>query len=177
MSSLPPHFRNHTSILPGQNWTDCVDSGTVVLIQQPREHVSAILGDIMVTRLQQRGIVGVVADGRLRDMGSCATISRQSGFQIWFKGVSAAGPSLEAKPWAVNVPLQVGGVWVSPGDILCADQEDKVVVVIPRDRLDEVYEMLSMLKRASDGVMTDVKNGLSLPEAVQRHPNFYSNYK
>ena len=131
----------------------------------------------MVTRLHQRGILGVIADGRIRDVKSCTAICNKEAFQIWSKGVSAAGPSLEARPWAVDVPVQVDKTWVRPGDILCADEEDQAIVVIPQERLRAVIELLPMLKLASDGVMKDVQNGLSLPEAVQRHPEFYSNYK
>lgn len=176
-SLIPPHLPRNPDIPKGLNWTDCSAPGTIVLVQQPQEHISAILGDIMVTRLQHRGVLGVVADGRVRDVKSCTKICRDSAFQIWSSGVSAAGPSLEAKPWAVDIPIQVAGTWVRPGDILCMDEEDGVVVVIPQERLLDVFNLLPILKEASDGVMKDVQNGLSLVEAVQRHPNFYSNYR
>ena len=68
-------------------------------------------------------------------------------------------------------------MWVKPGDIRCADEEDGAIVVIPQQRLRAVVDLLPILKSASDGVLEDVRNGLSLPEAVQRHPDFYSNYK
>lgn len=131
----------------------------------------------MVTRLHRRGILGAVADGRIRDVKSCTDICINGAFQVWSKGVSAAGPSLEARPWAVDIPLQVGETWIKPCDILCLDEEDQAIVVIPQDRLRAVFELLPTLKEASDGVMKDVQNGLNLPEAVQRHPEFYSNYK
>lgn len=177
-SSFPPHLPDKSNIPAGKNWTDCPDPGTVVLVQQPKEHRSAILGDIMVTRLQKRGVLGVVADGRVRDVRSCVDVCNSApNFQVWAKGVSAAGPSLEAKPWAVQVPLQIGDIWVTPGDILCADEEDQVIVVIPQERLHAVFELLPVLKEASDRVIEDVRQGLSIPEAVAKSPNFYSNYK
>lgn len=167
-----------TSNIPqGKNWTDCPPEGSIVLIQQPKEHISAILGDIMVTRLQKRGIRGVVADGRIRDLKSCREVCEEGSFQAWSRGVSAAPPSLEAKPWAYDIALKVGNVTVNPGDLLCADEEDGAVVVIPKAHLQAVYEMLPVLKRASEGVLSDVQSGFSLPEAVQRHPDFYSNYR
>lgn len=176
-STFPPTLPQVSNIPPGQNWTDCAPPGTIILVQQPEEHISAILGDIMVTRLQRRGVLGVVADGRLRDIRSCRKVCEEGSFQIWHKGVSAAGPSLEAKPWAHGIPLKFGDVWVRSGDILCADEEDRVVVAIPQERLRAVIEILPILKEASDGVLADVRNGLGLPEAVLQHPNFYSNHK
>lgn len=118
-----------------------------------------------------------MADGRIRDVKSCKEICKDTNFQVWAKGVSAAGPSLEAKPWAVDIPLQIGDVWIRPGDILCADEEDTAIVVIPQSRLGDVVELLPVLKEASQRVLKDVSNGLSLVQAVQRSPNFYSNYK
>lgn len=131
----------------------------------------------MVTRLHRRGVLGAVADGRTRDVKACTEICKDGTFQVWSKGVSAAGPSLEAQPWAVDIPLKVGETWVHPGDILCADEEDQVIVVIPQERLRDVYKILPVLKEASDRVIEDVKNGLGLPEAIKRNPDFYSNYK
>lgn len=173
-SALLPPVSN---IDPGKNWTDMPAPDTVVLIQQPQNHISAILGDIMVTRLLKRHVAGVIADGRIRDVRSCKRVCQDTDFQLWSKGFSAAGPSLEAKPWAVNIPLVIGQIEVKPGDIICADEEDEAVVVIPQHLLEDVYKLLPILKEASDRVFKDVSDGLSLVEAVKRNPNFYSNYK
>jgi regulator of RNase E activity RraA len=165
-----------SNIPNGLNWTDCPASGTIVVVQQPKEHVSAILGDIMVTRLQYRGVLGVVADGRIRDVKSCRKICNNTGFLVWSKGISAVGPSLEAKPWAVDIPIHVGRVCVGPMDILCIDEEDEVAVVIPHELLQATFDLLQTLKPASDGVLDLVRAGSALPDAVLKHPNFYSNY-
>ena len=130
----------------------------------------------MVTRLQQRGILGAVADGRIRDLNSSKIICQDTGFQVWHKGVSAAGPSLEARSWAVDVPLKIGDVWVQPGDVVCADRRDGVVVIIPTRLLQSVCKELAILKTASEGVMEDVQNGFGLTEAVRRNPDFYSSH-
>lgn len=130
----------------------------------------------MVTRLLKRQIIGVVADGRIRDVRSCKEICIQTDFQLWSRGCSAAGPSLEAKPWAVDIPLRIGETEIKPGDILCADEEDGVLVVIPHHLLLEVYRLLPVLKEASERVLNDVGAGFSLVDAVRRSPNFYSNY-
>jgi regulator of RNase E activity RraA len=176
-SSFPDTVPSESNIPPGKNWTDCPAPGTIVLAQHPKGHISALLGDIMVTRLKVRGVLGAMVDGRMRDTESCAAICEDGGFQVWSKGFSAAGPSLDAKPWAVDVPLQVGDVCVRPRDILCADEGDRAITVIPRELLQSVFAMLPVLKAASNGVLEDVTNGMSLPEAVSRHPDFYSNYK
>ena len=116
-------------------------------------------------------------DGRVRDVDSCASIRAKTKFQVWSKGVSAVGPSLELKPWAVDVPLDFDQFRVQPGDIICADEEERCVCIIPKDYLSRVVALLPTLKAASDNVLEEVRRGSSLPEAVTRHPDFYSNYK
>jgi len=181
----PPHAdpdaAETTKFVPnipkGTNWTDRPDPGSVVLVQAPEGPLSvALIGDIMVTRLKLRGIRGVVVDGRIRDVESCAACCEDGKFQVWSHGFSAAAPSLNTVPWAVDVPLQFGSSSVKPGDILCADEGDRAVIVIPRELLHKVLELLPKLKEASDNVLEDVRNGLTLPNAIKRHPNFYSNY-
>ncbi|RFU25915.1 hypothetical protein B7463_g10424, partial [Scytalidium lignicola] len=168
-----------SNIPKGKNWTEWSPPGTIVVAQQPKGNISALLGDIMASRLKVRGVLGAIVDGRIRDIASCTTLCAEGegNFQIWSKGFSSAGPSLEAKPWAVDVPLQIGDISVKPGDILCADEGDIAITVVPGELLEQVFALLPVLKKASDGVIEDIKNGISLPEAVSRHPDFYSNYK
>ncbi|KAJ0418325.1 ribonuclease E inhibitor RraA/Dimethylmenaquinone methyltransferase [Aspergillus carlsbadensis] len=166
-----------SNIPKGQNWTDCPAPGTIVLAQQPEGYTPvALLGDIMITRLKSRGVLGAVVDGRIRDVQACSICCQDGDFHLWSRGFSAASPTLEVLPWAVNVPLQFEQVTVRPGDILCADEGDCALVVIPRAALHKVLELLPTLKEASDNVMMDVMRGMSLSEAVKRHPRFYSNY-
>lgn len=169
----------HASNIPdGLNWTDLPAPGNIVIAQQPKADFSvALLGDIMTTRLVTRGLRGVIVDGRLRDISSCASIRAETGFHLWSKGISAAGPSLQLKPWAVDVPLEFGPTIVKAGDIACVDEEERSVCVIPRDLVTSVLALLPTLKEASLGVLEDVRKGASLVTAIARHPDFYSNYK
>jgi len=54
---------------------------------------------------------------------------------------------------------------------------DGVVSVIPRDLLQQFLEADARPEQASDNVIADVKAGRSLPDAIKRSPEFYSNYK
>lgn len=163
------------NIPTGQNWTDLVAPDTVVLVQTPSDNLTAaILGDIMASRLKIRGLAGVVINGRVRDLATCSEMCEDGSFHMWAKGVSAASPTLEIIPWAVGTTLRFGTLEVKPGDILCADEGDQAVVIIPQERLDRVLELLKVQKVASEGVIQKVKNGARLPDAVRQHPDFYS---
>jgi regulator of RNase E activity RraA len=177
--SLSPseYIPTESNIPKDKHWTECSAPGTVVLIQQPQGQICALVGDIIATRLKLRGISGLVAAGRIRDVASCAEICRDGEFHMWSQGFSAAAPSLETKPWLLDVPLQLGQVCVKPGDIICADEGDMTIVVIPREQLEQVFALLPTLKEASDAVLAEVENGMPLFEATKRHPEFYSNHK
>jgi regulator of RNase E activity RraA len=96
---------------------------------------------------------------------------------MWSRGFSAAAPSLEIQPWMFNVPLQVGDICVYPEDIVCVDEGERSIVVIPKEKLQEVMAKLPILKTASDAVLADIENGSPLLDSTRRHPDFYSNSK
>jgi len=165
-----------SNIPTGKHWTDCPSPGSIVILQQPPQQSVALLGDIVATRLKYRGVLGAVIDGRARDVVACGELCSDGGFQIWSKTLSSVGTSMEAKPWAVDVPLTIGGLQVNPGDVLCADEGEGVICVIPKSKLHEVAALLPTLKEADDGVLKDVQNGADFPTALKNHPKHYTNH-
>jgi regulator of RNase E activity RraA len=131
----------------------------------------------MVTRLNYRGVKGVIVDGRIRDVDAISEICEASDFQAWAGGISAAPPSQDAVPWAVNMPLTIGNVIVKEGDVMVLDEPEMSVIVIPQEKLKEVADLMPILKEASDRVIELVKGGSTLLDAIAQNPNFYSNYK
>lgn len=148
--------------------------GSVVILQQPSHQIAALVGDIVATRYKYRGLRGVVVDGRIRDVIGIGEICADGKFQAWTKKLSSVGTSIEAKPWAVDIPLKIGKLTVHPGDIICADEGEMVVNVIPREKLDETIKLLAVQKEADDGLLKDVQDGMGFKEAIKRHPNHYT---
>jgi regulator of RNase E activity RraA len=166
-----------TNISKDKHWTDMPAPGSIVLLQQPSGQIVALLGDIIATRFKVRGIVGAIVDGRMRDVAGCGELCADGKISVWSKSLSTVGTSLEAKPWAVDIPVQVGGVTVRPGDLAVLDEAEKGIVVIPREKLAEVAELLPGLKEADDAVLRDVRDGVDLKEAFQRHRGHYVHLK
>lgn len=84
-------------------------------------------GDILTLAAQQRGIAGLVIDGAVRD-------SRQiieSGFGVFSRGVCIRKTS-KVQPGKINVDITVGGVLITPGDVLVGDA-DGLVRIRPED--------------------------------------------
>ncbi|ETI21347.1 hypothetical protein G647_07693 [Cladophialophora carrionii CBS 160.54] len=159
-----------------EHFSDVAPAGTVVLLQQPAHHVASLLGDIVATRYKVRGVRGCFVDGRSRDSVGCGELCKDGSFQCWSKALTSPGTSLQSKPWAVDVPLKIGDVVVEPGDVLVADEAERVCCVIPREKLAEVVRLLPVHKEADDGLLDDVRRGMGFKEAIQRWPKHYTNH-
>lgn len=57
-----------TNIPAGKHWVDLTESGSFVVMSQPKGQICACLGGIMALRMSVVGAKGVIANGRLRDL-------------------------------------------------------------------------------------------------------------
>ncbi|ODH48890.1 hypothetical protein GX48_04938 [Paracoccidioides brasiliensis] len=148
----------------GSHWVDWAQPGTVVVIEQPAGQYCAAVGGIMALRMKVLGVKGVVVNGRIRDMAEL----RSTKLQIWAQATSTVGSGAESRPGARNVPVNIGGVTVSPGDIAFCDPLDGVAV-IPTELLDDVLALMAKLVAADEKVKEDVLNGSSVFDAFKKH--------
>ena len=91
----------------------------------------AVAGGNVCAVAQRRGVVGFVIDGVIRDVAE----SRANAFPVFARGVSPI-PGGKDGPGEINAPITCGGVRVTPGDVLVADEEG--IVVVPGARAAEV---------------------------------------
>jgi regulator of RNase E activity RraA len=66
------------------------------------------------------------------------------------------------------VPLNLEGTLVHPGDLIFLDSTNGAVV-IPKEKVDAVIELLPKLVAADDRVKEDVEQGMSVQEAFKKH--------
>ena len=78
------------------------------------------------------------------------------------------GAGAESKPHAIQVPLNIDGTIVKPGDLVFSDAVNGVVV-IPKDYLSSVIELLPLLVEADDRVKEDVTQGATVQDAFKKH--------
>ncbi|MCL6594324.1 MAG: RraA family protein [Alicyclobacillus sp.] len=91
-------------------------------------------GGLLSLAAKLRGIQGVVVDGACRDVDEI----RELGFPVYARTVTpltARGRRVEK---AFNVPVEVDGVWVEPGDWVLADGSG--VVFVPANQLAAVVQ-------------------------------------
>ncbi|OAA70309.1 DlpA domain protein [Cordyceps fumosorosea ARSEF 2679] len=146
------------------HWVDNAVPGTFAVMQQAPGQTNAICGGIMALRMRVLGVKGIIVAGRVRDLVEL----RSTELPIWALGTSTVGSGGSSVPWAREVPLTINGVLVSPGDLAVNDPVNGVVV-IPRDKVGQVLELLPRLTSADEKAKADVALGVSVKEAFQRH--------
>lgn len=138
---------------------DFAAPGDVLLIDGGGREDAAVIGDIVGSALADRGCVGLVVDGAVRDIDGIAEV----GLTTFARGTHPATGSVTG-PGAINVPVQCGGVTVHPGDVVRADGSG--VVVVPRERLAEVVALARAVDERESAWRAAIAGGASLPSAT-----------
>ncbi|MGH7425048.1 MAG: RraA family protein [Candidatus Methylomirabilales bacterium] len=96
-----------------------------VLVLASNGHPDASLGGgTKMSRLQNHGLAGVLADGRLRDFDEL----RRYRFAAYCKGETTRWGGDTVTPFQANIPVVLEGVGVMPGDYIYADSAGAVVI-------------------------------------------------
>jgi 4-hydroxy-4-methyl-2-oxoglutarate aldolase len=126
--------------VPPQHALDLIDEaprGSVIVISiAGGEPNVAVWGGLMTAGAVANDHAGAVLDGGVRDLGE---IRRDYDFPVYARDVSPGTTLGRFKTVASQVPVEVGGVVVHPGDLIVADIDG--VVVVPKDQAAEVLAM------------------------------------
>ena len=117
----------------------------------------AAIGDILATRLQVRGVAGLVSDANVRDADGVLA----SGLPVWCPGAAAPASIANLSDGELNVPIGCGGVAVIPGDWIIADNDG--VVVVPKIFAEEIARDGLEQEIHEEFILTQVKNGAPIP--------------
>ena len=130
-------FRNPEH--PQRKAIEVCPAGAVMVIDSRKDARAASAGDILVTRLQMRGVAGVVTDGGFRDAYAIAELEMPS---YHMRPASPTNLTVH-QPIEFETPIACGDAPVFPGDIMVGD--DDSVIAIPKDIAtavaDEAFEM------------------------------------
>jgi regulator of RNase E activity RraA len=130
--------------------------GAVMVIDSRKDARAASAGGILVARLMQRGVAGVVTDGGFRDSPDIAKYAMPA----YHRQPSAPTNLTLHEAIEINGPIGCGDAPVFPGDVIVGDAEG--VVVIPAHLADEVAAEATEMTVFEDFVQEKVMEGRSI---------------
>ncbi|MFG2551106.1 RraA family protein [Streptomyces sp. NPDC048581] len=132
----------------------------VVVANGGRTDVSS-WGGIVSVGASVRGVRGVVTDGACRDVGQ----ARELGFPVFARGQVPVTARGRLRQRSAGEPVSLGDVTVGQGDLVLADEGG--VVVVPRERAEEVLDAARRLADREAAIEAEVRAGVPLPDAMR----------
>ncbi|HET9150035.1 MAG TPA: 4-carboxy-4-hydroxy-2-oxoadipate aldolase/oxaloacetate decarboxylase [Alphaproteobacteria bacterium] len=131
--------------------------GDVLVVRAGDHYEAGYWGDIMSVAAQARGLAGLVIDGGVRDSRELAEMN----FATFSRGLCIKGTTKHGGG-ALNRPVAIGSVVVSPGDIVLGDADG--VVVIPKAEAQATLEAAIRRVTHEDEVKRQLRAGKSTLE-------------
>jgi 4-hydroxy-4-methyl-2-oxoglutarate aldolase len=120
-------------------------------------------GELLSTAARARGAAGVVMDGLTRDVRAI----REMRFPVFAGGIGPLDSKGRGKVAAIDVPVEVGGARVCPGDLVFGDADG--VVVIPSGAEDRVIAAALEKVSGENATREALARGEKLAEVFKRH--------
>lgn len=122
--------------------------GHVLVLSSGGHPDQALAGGKKIARVEAAGFSGLLTDGRLRDLEEIA------GFELvtYCGGETVRAAGDEVTPLAANVPVEIDGVGVLPGDWIYADGAG--AVVIPAVAIDDVLADARLIEEKDAAAVT-----------------------
>ena len=121
---------------------------------------TSVAGDLMLGMAKNRGILGLVTDGLMRDLAGVLSV----GLPVYCAGITPNSP-VRNGPGTVGFPVVLGSVAIETGDIILGDNDG--IVVVPRNQANTVLKRLAEVRAAEAALEAKVKAGLQVPDFIQ----------
>lgn len=162
---VDPRADAHETLLA---WTGLLSKAKKghIWVSQPNDRVVAHMGELSAETLKNKGVLGCIADGCVRDVEFLV----EMGFQTWSRGFTPRDIVGYWLPRAVDVDIRIGDVIVAPGDYLLGDRDG--VVRVPRAIVEDVLEQSEAAIATENKVRTAILAGVDPQEAYLKYGKF-----
>lgn len=162
---VDPRADPHETLLA---WTGLLSKAKAghIWVCQPNDRVVAHMGELSAETLKNKGVLGCVADGYVRDVDFLLAM----GFQTWSRGFTPRDIVGYWLPRAVDVDIRVGDVIVAPGDYLVGDRDG--MVRVPRALAEDVLAKAEAAITTENKVRTAILAGVDPQKAYLEFGKF-----
>lgn len=122
----------------------------------------AYWGELLTATAKTRGAAGAVVDGYHRDTPKVL----EQNWPVFSRGRYAQDSSVRTAVTAFRCPIEIGGVWIEPGDLVFGDLDG--VVVVPRSLEHEVITKALEKARGEKLVRKAIEGGMSATDAFKK---------
>ena len=120
------------------------------------------MGGQSATVARRQGFIGAVVDGTVRDPEQY----RGMGWPVWCKGFTPITGKWRMQTVEVNGAVQVCGVQVRPGDLVCADEAG--VAFVPHEQAAAVLALARKIDAGDTKRKADIDASASVAELMTR---------
>jgi 3-hexulose-6-phosphate synthase/6-phospho-3-hexuloisomerase len=137
---------------------DYASEGDIIVIDANGGE-AAVWGELASWSAKNRKVTGVIINGGARDIEDI----RKLGFPVFAKHF--CGRAGEPKGYGeINVPIDIEGVKIKPGDYIVAEEEG--IIVVPREHAQEIINRALDVKEREDRVREEIKRGSTLSKVI-----------
>lgn len=149
-------------------WTGLLSQAKAghIWVSQPNDRVVAHMGELSAETLKNKGVLGCVTDGYVRDVDFLIGM----GFQTWSRGFTPRDIVGYWLPRAVEVDIRIGDVVVSPGDYLVGDRDG--LVRVPLALAQDVVMLAEAAIATENKVRTAILAGVDPQQAYLQFGKF-----
>ncbi len=140
---------------------DAAAAGDVITISAHGAR-SSTWGGMASLAAKVKGIAGLVVDGGVRDIDEMV----EHQFPVFARHPVPTTGRTRLKVSAINVPIEIDGVSVNPGDVIVADSTG--IVVVPHGDAERVAELAEAYARDDAAAEKELRKGLGFSEAMSK---------
>lgn len=137
-----------------------------IWLSQPNDRVVAHMGELSAETLKNKGVLGCIADGFIRDVNFLIDME----FQTWSRGFTPRDIVSYWLPKAFDVEVRIGDVLVAPGDYVIGDRDG--LIRIPRAIASDVVGKAEQAIATENKVRTAILSGVDPQEAYLKFGKF-----
>jgi 4-hydroxy-4-methyl-2-oxoglutarate aldolase len=145
------------------DFIDDVAPGSVIVIDNRGRDSMGTWGNILTEMAHYRKMAGTVIDGINRDVALCSELN----YPIFSRGHWMRTGKGRIQLAGLQVPVQIGGVTVNPGDLLRGDADG--VVVIPQSMQAQVLSYAEEITEQENAIRASIRAGLRMDEARKQY--------